>query len=54
MEELLYTIEIIKENGTLTVRVDSDYGGSREFRSTSIEDALEQFVIEYQEEFDSM
>lgn len=54
MEELLCSIEIVKENNIFTARIDSDYGGSREFSSSNIEVVLEQFVMDLQEEFESM
>lgn len=54
MEELLCSIEIIKENNVFTAKIQSDYGGSREYSSTNIEDVVEQFVMDIQEEFETL
>ncbi len=53
MEDVLCNIEIVKENDNFIARVQSDYGGSREFKSKNFEDVLEQMMMELQEEFDS-
>lgn len=54
MEEELCTIEIMKDNNDFIARVRSDLGGNREYKSQSFEDVLEQFVIDLQEEFESI
>jgi hypothetical protein len=54
MEEVLCSIEIIKENNDFVAKIQSDLGGSREYRSQLFEDVLEQFVMDLQEEFESM
>ena len=54
MEEELCTIEILKNNNDFIARVRSDIGGSREYKSSDFEDVLEQFVLDLQEEFESM
>lgn len=54
MEELLCSIEIVKENNVYMAKIQSEYGGSREYSSTSIEDVVEQFVMDIQEEFESL
>lgn len=54
MEEVLCSIEIIKENNDLVAKIQSDLGGNREYRSQLFEDVLEQFVLDLQEEFESM
>lgn len=53
MEEHLCSIEITKENNDFIARVQSDLGGTREYRSKSFEEVLEQFAWELQEEFES-
>ena len=54
MEEELCTVEIFKDNNNYVARIKSDLGGSREYKSQYFEDVLEQFVMDIQEEFDSM
>ena len=52
MEEVLCNIEIVKKNDLFVARIQSDYGGSREYNSKNFEEVLEQMAIELQEEFD--
>ena len=54
MEEVLCTIELIKENNDFVVKIQSDLGGVREYRSQIFEDVLEQFVMDLQEEFETI
>ncbi len=54
MEEVLCNIEIIKENNDFVAKIQSDLGGIREYRSPNVEDVIEQFVMDLQDEFDSM
>jgi len=54
MEEVLCSIEIVKENNDFVAKIQSDLGGNREYRSPLYEDVLEQFVLDLQEEFESM
>ncbi len=54
MEEILCSIEIIKENNDFVARVQSDFSGNREYRSKQFEDVVEQFTMDLQEEFESM
>ncbi len=54
MEEVLCSIEIVKENNKYIARIESDYGGSREYTSSNIEDVIEQFVIDIQDEFETL
>ena len=54
MEEVLCSIEIIKENNDFIAKIQSDLGGNREYRSQLFEDFLDQFVMDLQEEFESM
>ena len=53
-EELLCNIEISKNNTTFVARIQSDLGGMREYSSENIEDVIEQFVMDLQDEFESM
>ncbi len=54
MEEVLCSIEIIKENNGFVAKIQSDLGGIREYRSSYFEDVLDQLVIDLQEEFESI
>lgn len=54
MEEVLCNIELVKENNDFVVKIQSDLGGVREYRSSLFEDVLEQFVMDLQEEFESI
>jgi hypothetical protein len=53
MEETLCNVEFIKENNDYIARVQSEIGGLREYRNASLEEVLEQVIIDLQEEFDS-
>ena len=54
MEEELCIIEIVKDNNDFIAKIKSDIGGHREYKSQDFEDVLEQFVLDLQEEFESM
>lgn len=53
-EELLCNVELVKDSNEFAVRIQSDFGGVREYRSSSFEEVLEQLVQDLQEEFDSL
>jgi hypothetical protein len=53
VEERICNIEFIKQANTFVVRIQSELGGMREYKSTSINEVLEQAVIDLQEEFES-
>lgn len=53
MEETLCNVEFLKSNATYVARVQSDLGGVREYRSSSLEEVLEQVIIDLQEEFET-
>lgn len=53
MEEPLCNIEFLKSEATYLARVQSEVGGLREYRSTSLEEILEQVIIDLQEEFEA-
>jgi len=53
MEELLCNVEFLKSNATYLARVQSDLGGVREYRSGSLEEILEQVMVDLQEEFEA-
>ena len=54
MEEVLCNVELVKENNDFVVKIQSDLGGVREYRSMSFEEVLEQLVQDLQEEFESL
>ena len=53
MEEVLCNVELVKENKNFVVRIQSDLGGVREYKSEQFEEVLEQLVQDIQEEFES-
>lgn len=53
-EEVLCNVEIVKDNNDVVVKIQSDLGGFREFRSSSFEEVLEQLMQELQDEFESI
>ena len=53
MEDVLCNIEIVKDNDNFVARIQSDYGGNREYKSKNFEEVIEQMAMELQEEFDS-
>ena len=54
MEEVLCNVELVKENNDFVVKIQSDLGGVRVYRSMSFEEVLEQLVQDLQEEFESL
>ena len=54
MEEVLCNVELVKENNDFVVKIQSDLGGVREYRSMSFEEVLEQLMQDLQEEFESL
>lgn len=52
MEEILCNVELVKENNDFVARIQSDLGGTREYKSSNFEEVLEQLVIDLQEEFE--
>ena len=53
MEEILCNVELVKENNDFVVRIQSDLGGVREYKSINFEEVLDQMVQDLQEEFES-
>ena len=53
MEEVICNVELVKENNDFVVRIQSDLGGIREYKSVQFEEVLEQLVQDIQEEFES-
>jgi len=53
MEEILCNVEFLKENASFVARVQSDLGGHREYRSSNLEEVLEQVIMDLQEEFET-
>lgn len=54
MEDVLCNIELVKDNNNFIVRIQSEYGGTREYKSSNIEEVLEQMTMDLQEEFDTI
>ena len=52
MEEILCNVELVKENNDFVVRIQSDLGGMREYKSSNFEEVLEQMTMDLQEEFE--
>ena len=53
MEEVLCNVELVKDTNNFIARIQSDFGGMREYKSTNFEEVLEQMTMDLQEEFDS-
>lgn len=53
VEEVICTVEFIKQANTYLARIQSELGGLREYKSNSINEVLEQVVIDLQEEFEA-
>ncbi|MBR6037615.1 MAG: hypothetical protein IKP53_02480 [Candidatus Methanomethylophilaceae archaeon] len=53
MEEVLCNVELVKENNDFVVKIQSDLGGIREYKSSQFEEVLEQLVQDLQEEFET-
>ena len=53
MEEVLCNVELVKDNNNFIARIQSDFGGMREYKFTNFEEVLEQMTMDLQEEFDS-
>ncbi len=51
MEELLCNIEFEKDEKGYVARLRTDMGGLREYTGLTLEDVLNEVVIELQEEF---
>jgi hypothetical protein len=54
MEESLCNVEFVRDADTFIARVQSDLGGLREFRANSLEEVLEQVILDLQEEFETL
>ncbi|MFA5772480.1 MAG: hypothetical protein WC974_07100 [Thermoplasmata archaeon] len=53
MEESLCHIEILRRSNTFVIKVQTDVGGVREYRSGNFEEVLEQLMLDLQEEFET-
>ena len=53
-EEVLCNVELVKDNNDFVIKIQSDLGGVREYRSSSFEEVLEQLMQDLQEEFESL
>ena len=54
MEEFLCSVEIRKTASHYLIRINSEKGGTRDFRSPEFEEVFEQAVNEIQEEFEDL
>jgi lipoate-protein ligase A len=54
MEETICSVEFVRDADVFIARVQSELGGLREFRAGSIEEVLEQVILELQEEFENI
>jgi len=52
MEESLCNVKVMKDNNNFVARIQSDFGGTREYKSSNFEEVLEQIYSDLQEEFD--
>jgi len=52
MDQLLCTIEVARNQREYILKIESDKGGAREYKSQDFEEVLEQAVIDLQEEFE--
>lgn len=53
-EEVLCNVELVKDNNDFVIKIQSDLGGVREYRSSNFEEVLEQLMQDLQEEFESL
>ena len=54
MEESLCNVEFVRDADAFIARVQSDLGGLREYRANSLEEVLEQVILDLQEEFETL
>jgi hypothetical protein len=54
MEESICSIEFVRDADVFIARVQSELGGLREFRAGSLEEVLEQVILELQDEFENI
>lgn len=52
MEESLCNIQISKDSSNFIVKVQTELGGLREYKSRNFEGALQQMLVDLQEEFE--
>lgn len=52
MDESLCNIQIMRESSNFVVKIQTELGGIREYKSKSFEGVLQQMLIDIQEEFD--
>ncbi len=53
-EEVLCNVELVKDSNDFVIKIQSDLGGVREYRSSNFEEVLEQLMQDLQEEFESL
>ena len=54
MEERLCQIEFVRTESNITARIQSQFGGTREFTADSFEEVLEQVYLELLDEFEGI
>jgi hypothetical protein len=54
MDESICNIQISKDSNVFLVKVQTEVGGLREYKSKSFEELLQQLIIDLQEEFESV
>lgn len=52
MEESLCNIQIMRESSSFVVKIQTELGGIREYKSKNFEGVLQQMLTDIQEEFD--
>lgn len=52
LDENLCNIQIMRESSSFVVKIQTELGGIREYKSKSFEGVLQQMLIDIQEEFD--
>jgi hypothetical protein len=53
LEESLCNVEFVKNNSTYIARVQSDLGGLREYQASSLEEVLDQVIMDLRDEFET-
>lgn len=53
MEESLANIQIAKDSSRFVVKIQTELGGLREYKAKTFEGALQQMLLDLQEEFEA-
>ena len=54
LEESLCNIQIMRESSSFVVKIQTELGGIREYKSKNFEGVLQQMLTDIQEEFDGV